>query len=109
MVSRNVGSAMRSRSSAPSPPSLRAVAGAWTSDSLGCSTPRSRAGQAVDPAIAVPLRALRHLVDAGGKRLRPAFCYWAFVGAGGDPDDPGSSTPAPPSSCSTPSPSSTTT
>ena len=24
----------------------------------------------------------------GGKRLRPAFCFWAFVGAGGDPDDP---------------------
>ena len=27
------------------------------------------------------------LVVAGGKRLRPAFCHWAFVGAGGDPDD----------------------
>jgi geranylgeranyl diphosphate synthase type I len=26
-------------------------------------------------------------VMAGGKRLRPAFCHWAFVGAGGDPDD----------------------
>ena len=25
---------------------------------------------------------------AGGKRLRPAFCHWAFVGAGGAPDDP---------------------
>ena len=22
----------------------------------------------------------------GGKRLRPAFCHWGFVGAGGDPD-----------------------
>src|SRR5262249_38179884 len=22
------------------------------------------------------------------KRVRPAFCFWAFVGAGGDPDDP---------------------
>ncbi|MGH8999682.1 MAG: polyprenyl synthetase family protein [Acidimicrobiia bacterium] len=39
---------------------------------------------------------LRELVDAlaafvlgGGKRLRPAFCHWAFVGAGGDPDDTG--------------------
>jgi geranylgeranyl diphosphate synthase type I len=28
------------------------------------------------------------LVAAGGKRLRPAFCHWAFVGAGGNPDDP---------------------
>ena len=43
---------------------------------------------AVDPALVQPLAALRDLVTAGGKRLRPAFCYWAFVGAGGDPDDP---------------------
>jgi geranylgeranyl diphosphate synthase type I len=25
---------------------------------------------------------------SGGKRLRPAFCHWGFVGAGGDHDDP---------------------
>ncbi|MGW0229102.1 polyprenyl synthetase family protein [Actinopolymorpha singaporensis] len=25
---------------------------------------------------------------AGGKRLRPAFAYWGWRGAGGDPDDP---------------------
>jgi geranylgeranyl diphosphate synthase, type I len=43
---------------------------------------------AVDPALGPPLEALRTLVTAGGKRLRPAFCMWAFVGAGGDPDDP---------------------
>jgi geranylgeranyl diphosphate synthase type I len=30
---------------------------------------------------------LRDLVTGGGKRFRPAFCYWAFVGAGGDPLD----------------------
>ena len=24
---------------------------------------------------------------AGGKRLRPVFCHWGFVAAGGDPDD----------------------
>lgn len=40
------------------------------------------------PDLTWPLDALRRLVLAGGKRLRPAFCYWAFVGAGGDPDDP---------------------
>src|SRR5690606_7900547 len=44
--------------------------------------------RAVDPALAEPLRALERLVAAGGKRLRPAFCHWAFVGAGGDADDP---------------------
>jgi geranylgeranyl diphosphate synthase type I len=42
----------------------------------------------VDPDLAEPLDALRRLVLAGGKRLRPAFCHWAFVGAGGDRDDP---------------------
>ena len=34
-----------------------------------------------------PLESLRRLVMDGGKRLRPAFCYWGFLGAGGDPDD----------------------
>ena len=42
----------------------------------------------VDPALAEPLDALAKLVVSGGKRLRPAFCHWAFVGAGGDGDDP---------------------
>lgn len=41
----------------------------------------------VEAELALPLDALLALVRAGGKRLRPAFCYWAFVGAGGDPDD----------------------
>ena len=40
------------------------------------------------PDLEAPLTALLELVRAGGKRLRPAFCFWAFVGAGGDPDDP---------------------
>ena len=43
---------------------------------------------AVDAGLRVPLTQLRTLVLAGGKRLRPAFFHWAFVGAGGDPDDP---------------------
>src|SRR5688500_513679 len=38
--------------------------------------------------LADPPAALRALVLAGGKRLRPAFCHWAYVGAGGDADDP---------------------
>ena len=25
---------------------------------------------------------------AGGKRLRPAFCYWGYVAAAGQPRDP---------------------
>ncbi|HUP70391.1 MAG TPA: polyprenyl synthetase family protein [Acidimicrobiales bacterium] len=43
---------------------------------------------AVDPDLVDPLEVMRELVMAGGKRLRPAFCHWAFVGAGGDPEDP---------------------
>lgn len=41
-----------------------------------------------DPDLEAPLDALRAFVLGGGKRLRPAFCYWGFVGAGGDPTDP---------------------
>ena len=41
----------------------------------------------IDLDLVEPLAALRDLITAGGKRLRPAFCHWAFVGAGGDPDD----------------------
>jgi len=37
---------------------------------------------AVDPALAEPIGCLRELVQ-GGKRLRPAFCHWSYVGAGG--------------------------
>ena len=34
----------------------------------------------------MPMASLRALIGHG-KRLRPAFCHWGFVGAGGDPDD----------------------
>jgi len=43
---------------------------------------------AVDPVLAEPLGVLRQFVATGGKRLRPAFCFCGFVGAGGDPCDP---------------------
>jgi geranylgeranyl diphosphate synthase type I len=38
----------------------------------------------LSPDLGPPLESLRRLVMDGGKRLRPAFCYWAYVGAGGD-------------------------
>jgi geranylgeranyl diphosphate synthase type I len=41
----------------------------------------------VDAGLLPPLEALRHFVLDGGKRLRPAFCHWAYVGAGGAPGD----------------------
>lgn len=42
---------------------------------------------AVDPDLAEPFTVLGAFVLRGGKRLRPAFCHWAFVGAGGAADD----------------------
>jgi geranylgeranyl diphosphate synthase, type I len=41
----------------------------------------------LDPELADPVDEVHRLVMSGGKRLRPAFCHWGFVGAGGDPDD----------------------
>jgi geranylgeranyl diphosphate synthase type I len=76
---------MRPRS--PAPPSLSAIAtrvDERLADLLGAEIARWRQ---VDPVLVEPLRALQRLVEAGGKRLRPAFCHWAFVGAGGDRDD----------------------
>jgi geranylgeranyl diphosphate synthase, type I len=72
----------------PAPASLGALAGraeARLAELLDGEIARWRE---VDPSLVEPLAALRALVMAGGKRLRPAFCHWAFVGAGGDPDDP---------------------
>ena len=40
----------------------------------------------VDVSLAEPIEALRSFVAAGGKRLRPAFCHWGFVAAGGGPE-----------------------
>jgi geranylgeranyl diphosphate synthase type I len=41
----------------------------------------------VDADLVPPIDEIARLVLAGGKRLRPAFCFWGFVGAGGDPAD----------------------
>ncbi|MGK2948100.1 MAG: isopentenyl-diphosphate Delta-isomerase [Acidimicrobiales bacterium] len=42
---------------------------------------------AVDPALAEVTDEIRALVDAGGKRLRPAFVYWGHRAAGADHDE----------------------
>ena len=41
----------------------------------------------VDADLVPPIDEIARLVLAGGKRLRPAFCFWSFVGAGGNPAD----------------------
>lgn len=50
-------------------------------------TAESARWSALEPELAAPFASLRTLVLAGGKRLRPAFCYWGWIGAGGEPDD----------------------
>lgn len=42
----------------------------------------------IDPDLALPFHEIRRLVLAGGKRLRPAFCAWGYVGAGGNLEAP---------------------
>jgi geranylgeranyl diphosphate synthase type I len=41
---------------------------------------------ALDPELHEPISEIRRLVLSGGKRLRPAFCHWGYVGVGGMPD-----------------------
>ena len=42
---------------------------------------------AFDEDLRAPTEQIAKLVLGGGKRLRPSFCHWGFVGAGGAPDD----------------------
>jgi geranylgeranyl diphosphate synthase type I len=78
------------RVSAPAvpPPSLAGV-GEQAEQRITALLDAERARWAtVDPGLVEAIDALTDLVAAGGKRLRPAFCHWAFVGAGGAPGDP---------------------
>ncbi len=72
----------------PAPPSLSLLAGRVDDRLTGLFADEIARWRLVDEALVAPLESLRALVEAGGKRLRPAFCHWAFVGAGGDHDDP---------------------
>jgi geranylgeranyl diphosphate synthase type I len=48
--------------------------------------PEEQRWAAFDEDLVSPVAEIRRLVASGGKRLRPAFCHWGFVGAGGDPN-----------------------
>lgn len=69
------------------PPSLLTVAARVEQRLEELLEAERRRWSALSPDLAPPLESLRRLVMDGGKRLRPGFCYWAFVGAGGDPAD----------------------
>jgi geranylgeranyl diphosphate synthase type I len=73
---------------ATAPPGLVAIAGRVDHRVRGLLDAEATRWSQVDPDLREPLEALGAFVLSGGKRLRPAFCHWAFVGAGGSCDDP---------------------
>ena len=76
------------RAPVPVPASLLAVAGRVEARLEGLLRDETARWGALSPDLVAPLESLRQLVMAGGKRLRPAFCYWGYLSAGGDGDDP---------------------
>lgn len=71
----------------PTPPSLLQVAELVEARLTALLDAEVDRWATLTPDLTEPLDALRALVMAGGKRLRPAFCFWGFVGAGGDADE----------------------
>src|SRR3954468_21413847 len=80
--------APRPSRSVPVPPSLRLVAELVEQRLTEVLDDERERWGALDPDLVEPLDSLARLVLNGGKRLRPAFCHWGFVGAGGDAGDP---------------------
>ncbi len=76
------------RATTPTGPAPLHVAAELTlerlSDFLAAETER---WSAVDPDLAPVLRELDRFCAGGGKRVRPGFAYWTFLGAGGASDD----------------------
>ena len=72
----------------PEPPApLRATAERVEARLDELLTEEEKRWAAVDTDLLEPLRCLRDLVLSGGKRLRPAFCEWTYLGAGGADGD----------------------
>ena len=70
------------------PPALAAIAERVEVRLRAFLEPEQARWAKFDAELAEPIAHIGRLVLAGGKRLRPAFCYWGFVGAGGDAADP---------------------
>ncbi len=69
------------------PPSLAAIAGAVEARLRTVLDVEIARWSAFDEDLQAPVEHIARLVLAGGKRLRPSFCHWGFVGAGGQADD----------------------
>ena len=71
------------------PPSLREVASLVEARLAPLLDEEIARWADLDLAIVEPLQSLRDLVLSDAKRIRPAFCFWGYVAAGGATDDPG--------------------
>ncbi len=71
---------------ADTPPSLRLIAERVSTRLDEVLAPELDRWSSFDRDLAEPMAEIARLVLAGGKRLRPAFCQWGFVAAGGDAD-----------------------
>ncbi len=69
------------------PPSLRALAARVDVRLDEFLAAERRRWAEFDDELAHPIDEIRRLVLSGGKRLRPAFCHWGYVGAGGGEND----------------------
>ncbi|NIR35872.1 MAG: exodeoxyribonuclease VII small subunit, partial [Actinobacteria bacterium] len=81
--------ARRGRGVSDTPPQISGVA-VRVDAALGRMLDEERARwSSYDPDLEVPLAALADFVAGGGKRIRPAYCHWGWVTAGGDPQGDG--------------------
>jgi geranylgeranyl diphosphate synthase type I len=69
------------------PESLRSIASQVESRLDVLLTAEHDRWAAFDSDLSHPMSEIRRLVGSGGKRLRPAFCTWGYVGGGGDRSD----------------------
>lgn len=65
------------------PPQLLEVAVRVDARLSGILTEQSERWRAIDPRLSEAVDELARMVTSGGKRLRAAFCYWAWRGLGG--------------------------
>ncbi len=71
----------------PVPPSLLAVAERVEQRLDELLAAESARWGSLSADLTAPLDSLRALVMGGGKRLRPAFCFWGYRAGGGGDDD----------------------
>jgi geranylgeranyl diphosphate synthase type I len=72
--------------SARAVPALTGVAARVDAELLPFLADKRAASQTIAAGAAEPVEEIVRLVEAGGKRIRPAFCVWGYRAAGGTDD-----------------------